>query len=151
MTSWRDAAPQPVQDDLDDLFTVSLDAAEAMLAKRAEFFPFGFGTDLGGTIGMFAADPGLGEHPPSADVLSALAIAARTSRDRLRAVSTTYDVRISGGRDAVCVDLEHREGQALRLLVPYRRSRLRRSITFDDMVLNDLAPSIWTDGEGPLS
>lgn len=142
MTSWRDSVPEAVQEDLDGLFNVALEAAAEFLIKDGEFFPFGFSVDDDG-VAMFGADPGLGEHPPSTDVLRLLGEGARTERERLRAVAFAIDVSLPDGGDAVRVELEHREGAVLEILVPYRRRRFGGKLTLGEMSVSEGHAQVW--------
>jgi hypothetical protein len=46
-----------VQDDLDGVVSAALDAAQHLLAKNGEFFPFGITVSDSGDIGLTATDP----------------------------------------------------------------------------------------------
>jgi len=131
MVSWRDTASTEAQGDLDQLFNAVLPFAEQTLSRYGELLPFGAAVSTDGQVILLGADPGLGEHPPSAAVLDTLYDGARASADRQRAVAFVADVRADGG-DAIQVELEHREGASLVLVVPYSRRRLRRTITFGE-------------------
>lgn len=145
MTSWRDSVPVAVQEDLDGLFNVALDAASEFLAKNGEFFPFGFSVDDDDDLAMFDADPCLGEHPPSTEVLRMLWHGARADRAQLRAVAFTTDVSLRDGGDALRIQLEHREGAVLEIHVPYRRRRPGGKLTLGDMSVSDGHAQVWAD------
>ena len=72
MTSWGATTPQAAQDDLDALVKLASDWAQHLLKKYGEFLPFGVNMDDQGQDGFFSADPGLGEHPASLEVLEVL-------------------------------------------------------------------------------
>ena len=118
MASWRDRTSPQAQDDLDTLLDIVLPFALDMLVKRGGFLPFGAAIALDGQPRFVAADPGLGEQPGSLPVLDLLIDGARRDADGLRAVAIATDV-LADGTDAVCVDLEHLEGRAIRVLMPY--------------------------------
>jgi hypothetical protein len=139
--SWRDTATEQAQDDLDGLLGAALPFAEQTLAKHGEMFPFGAGVDSDGHTRMLAADPSMGARPPSEDVLGALYAGARSDAS-LRAVAFVADVRFQTG-DAIRVDLEHREGVTLQVLIPYSRSRLRKNLTLGDMRVSRGEARIW--------
>jgi hypothetical protein len=145
VTSWRDSASSSAQDDLDALFNAALDAAEGMLSKHGEFFPFGVEAGGQDQVALFSADPGLGGHPPSAEVLQALAEGARSERERLQAAALVSDVTLGGGGDAVRVQLEHHEGVVLEIVVPYRRRRFGGKVTFGEMAVSDGDRRIWIE------
>lgn len=144
MTSWRDSTSAKAQDDLDALFNAGLEAAENLLVKSGDFFPFGVEVD-GDELSLFGADPGLGEQPPSVEVLRALVEAARSDRARLEAVALVSDVTTVGEGDAVRVQLEHREGVVLEIVVPYRRRRFGGKVTFGEMAVSGGGHLIWID------
>lgn len=132
MTSWRDTTSEEAQNDLDELLNVVLPFAEQTLAKHGEMFPFGAAVSSVGHIEMMAADPGHGDQPPSAEILDLLYQGARESAATRRAVAFVADVRIESG-DAIRVELEHREGASLAIVVPYTRSRFRKTISLGVM------------------
>src|SRR5664279_3867426 len=109
MTSWRDDASALAQDDLEELLNATLPAAKKYLETYGEFFPIGASVDQDGTIAQATGDPGLGEHPPSQDVIDVLIAGFRSQRDLLRATVIVADVLYNGG-DAVRFELEHSEG-----------------------------------------
>jgi hypothetical protein len=146
MDSWRDGVSQNAQDDLDGLLDAVLPFAEKLIGTYGEFYPFGAAVSHAGESAMTAADPGLGENPPSAEVLTALYEEARASAGGLRAVAFVADVWASGS-DAVRVELEHREGVAVLILVPYTRSRFRKTLSLKPMRVLPGEVRIWGDLE----
>jgi hypothetical protein len=145
VTSWRDSASQQAQDDFDALFNVSLDAARNFLVKSGGFFPFGVEIGDDDQLAMFAADPALGERPPSSEVLRALADGTKTDRERLQAVALVSDVTLADGGDAVRVQPEHGEGVVIEIVVPYRRRRVGRNVTTGEMSVSEGERRIWVD------
>lgn len=113
--------------------------------KNGEFFPFGVEIGNDDEVSLFGADPGMGEHPPSTAVLLALAEGARSERDELQAVALACDVRLASGGDAVRVELEHREGVTLEIVVPYRRRRLGGKVRLGEMSVSGGDRHIWVD------
>ncbi len=144
MTSWRDTTSQEAQDDLDGLLNSVLPFAEQTLAKYGEMFPFGAAVSSEGQVEMMAADPGQGDRPPSTEILNLLYQGARESAETRRAVAFVADVRIEGG-DAIRVELEHREGTSLALVIPYTRSRFRRTVSLGQMSGGAGESRIWSD------
>lgn len=132
MASWRDTSSEMAQDDLDGLLNAVLPLAEQTLAKHGEMFPFGATVDNDGQITMVAADLGSGEHPPSSQVLDAMYEGVRSERDVRRAAAFVADVRANGG-DAIRVELEHREGAAVVVLVAYSRARFTKKLSLGEM------------------
>jgi hypothetical protein len=143
VASWRDVASQQAQDDLDGLSNTTLPFAKQMLEKSGEFFPFGATVAVSGETAFLAGDPGQGEHPRSTDVLSLLVDGLRIKRADLRAVATCFDVRLPDS-DAVRVELEHQEGQALAVMLPYKKKRLGRGVEYGDLRAGVANKQVWT-------
>jgi hypothetical protein len=146
MTSWRETASQQAQDDLDTLLTLTLPFAQQQLAEHGEFFPFAAAVGADGIPTLISADPSLGEHPASVDVLNQLVGGLQEQAGNLRAAALVADVR-AGTSDAVRVELEHRDGQAIRALLPYKRKRLRRGIDYGELVAAPGSQRIWPGSE----
>ncbi len=121
MNSWRDEASEQAQDDLDALLDASLRLAQQQLVKAGEFYPFAMRVATSGKQGLVAVDLG-DDHPRSADLVAALveALAHDATANRARAVVS--DVRLSSGSDAIHVELEHRDGIAIAVVLPYSRA-----------------------------
>ena len=143
MASWRDSASQQAQDDRDGLLNAALPFATQQLDKSGEFFPYGAALNVAGESRMVAADPNQGDHPESTAVLQAMIDGLRRERDDLRAVALVADVRVSDG-DAVRVELEHREGHALAVLLPYKRKRFGRGIEYGSLTAGAASSQIWS-------
>jgi hypothetical protein len=143
MTTWRDSAAQQSQDDLDGLLNATLPFAQQMLAKNGEFYPFGAAVTAGGETRLVAADPDRGEHPASGEVLSSLLDGFRRTREDLRAVAVCSDVRLPDA-DAVRVELEHRDGQAMTVLLPYKKKRFGRGVDYEDLRGGTTDKQVWT-------
>ena len=142
MTSWRDSASQQAQADLDGLLNITLPFAQQMLAKRGEFYPFGATVNAGGETRLLGGDLGQ-EHPASADVLSLLVEGLRLERADLRAVALCSDVGLSDS-EAIRVELEHRDGHAMAVLMPYKKKRFGRTVEYDDLRGGTADKQIWT-------
>jgi hypothetical protein len=143
MTSWRDTASQLAQDDLDGLVNAALPFATEQLDRHGEFYPYGVSLGFEGDQRMVAGDPGHGERPTSAAVLSTLVEGLRRDRESLRAVALVADVRWSDG-DAIRVELEHRESQAIAVLLPYKKKRFGRGIEYGNLAAASSSPQIWS-------
>jgi hypothetical protein len=145
MASWRDTASDQAQADLDALLNAVLPFAEQTLSKRGEMFPFGAAVSSQGQLEMLAGDPGSGERPTSEAVLRALYDGARASCSTRRAFAFVAYVRADGA-DAVRVELEHQEGAAIVVLVPYSHSRLKKKVAFGQISGGMGSPNIWIAG-----
>jgi hypothetical protein len=143
MTSWRPTTSQNAQDDVDGLFGAVLPFAEQTLGRFGELYPFGASLTTDGQVTILGGAPGLGEHPDSLAVLEVLYRGAADRAAGSRAFAFVADVRANGG-DAVRVEVEHREGVALVLLIPYTRSRLRKTVTLGQMSVSAASRRIWS-------
>ena len=117
------------QEDLDELLNALLPFAQEMLAKHGEFFPFGGYMDVGGGITHVGGWTGE-EQPPSQDVIDVMVRGLRRQAERreIRAAAVCLDVRtIPPGQtektDAISVRLEHANGEAVDVFLPYRRGQ----------------------------
>jgi hypothetical protein len=140
--SWRDSASQQTQDDLDALLNVTLPFAQQMLDKRGEFSPFGAAVSTVGETRMLASNLSE-EYPASSDVLSRLVAQLRQERADLRAVAICSDVRLPDS-DAVRVELEHQDGNAMAVLMPYRQKRFGRGVEYADLRGATANRQVWT-------
>jgi hypothetical protein len=146
MTSCRNDTPQPVQDDLDGLAGARLDAAQHLLGKNGEFFPFGVTLSAEGDEQMVAADPSLGEHPESQAVLEVFYAGVLADRDTLRGAAFVSDVRVDGS-DAISVRFEHRDGgPAMEIMQRYAKKRFRGGIEYGATSVHSTDRRIWAAG-----
>jgi hypothetical protein len=143
MTSWRETTSQQAQEDLDALLELTLPFAQQQLAEHGEFFPFAAAVGADGAPRLIAADPGLGERPASTDVLDQLVSGLREQAGDIRAAALVADVRV-GESDAARVELEHRDGQAICVLLTYKRRRLRRGVDYGELGAAPGQPRIWS-------
>ena len=142
MATWRDQASEQAQADLDGLLNVVLPFAQKMLSDNGEFFPFGAIVTNEGRSELVAADPGLGERPPSASVLDGLLRSFRAKRDQTRATAACADVHRED-TDAVMVALEHLEGVALNVFLPYKKKRFRGGLEFGAINASTGTRQVW--------
>ena len=145
MTTWRDTASAAAQADLDNLLNLVLPRAQELLGKNGRFYPFGATVSTVGEASLAAADEGLGEHPSPERVLAGVYDGARATAAENRAAAFVSDVLIEGS-DAVQVELEHRDGIALVVLVPYKPATFKRVPTFRDMSVAPGEPRVWIAG-----
>lgn len=127
MSSWREIASPQAQDDLDGLVDAALGFAQQQLDAHGEFFPFAAAITVDGTTEMVAPDLH-DEHPAATEVLDACVAALTDRRDTIRAGAVVSDVRLRAPAtgDAIQANLEHAEGHALTVLLPYAKKRRNR-------------------------
>ena len=118
--------------DLDALLNALLPFAQEALSKHGEFYPFGASMNHAGEISASMAYDG-DEHPSSQDVIALLRDAFRhlVAGSEIRAAGICYDVRVAppGSEkktDAIQAELEHQDGEALDVFLPYRKGFLGR-------------------------
>jgi hypothetical protein len=134
MASWRDSASPQAQQDLDGLLDPALGFAQQQLAQHGEFFPYAVVVRSDGQTEMVAARPdAANDRPASADVIAACRTTLAERRDHLRAAAVVADVRLPDGSDAVQVELEHTEGPALTIQLPYSKKRFGRGIDYGQL------------------
>jgi hypothetical protein len=108
---------------MDALLNAALPFAKQQLAKHGEFFPYGVAMTRDGKITMIAGYTG-SDRPPSTEVLDILYAGLRSKAEENRGAAVVADVRLKGeGNDAIQVEIEHREGVALKVFQPYRKKR----------------------------
>lgn len=146
MTSWRDTASERAQADLDGLLNPALGFAQQQLEQHGEFFPYAVVVRADGETEMVAARPDADDdRPASNDVIDACRTTLAERRDRLRAAAVVADVRLPAGGDAIRVELEHTEGPALTVLLPYGRKRFGRGIDFGQLQAAAGTRHVWPD------
>ncbi|MEU7139687.1 hypothetical protein ABZ942_09595 [Nocardia sp. NPDC046473] len=115
---WRAQAPPQVQDDYDMLLRDGVDAAAQILAESDSFAPFMLVIDQTGrkTLRRLAQPRVHGGEQTATSAME-----TGTDRSTLRARATVFDVTVSApfAGSAIKAVLEHRDGPAVDVLVPY--------------------------------
>lgn len=129
MASWRDSASAQAQADLDGLLSNVMPLAQQTLGRHGELLPYAATIDNDGNEALVSPDPAPAEDLPSShDVLALLYEAATNSAQSLRAVAFVAAVRVADS-DAIRVELEHRDGITMAVVIPYERDVATASIT----------------------
>jgi hypothetical protein len=112
--------------DCEALMNAVLPFAEQMLATYGEFIPFGGAMRPNREIVSIAGYDG-NEHPRSVDVIALLkgAFVDAASKGEYLATAIVYDVRVKLSAtekksDAIAVALDHRDGDSIIVLFPYK-------------------------------
>ena len=115
--------------DFDALLDPLLSFAQEQLAKRGGFLPFGASVTRDGEVALAAGYAGQPQTSPQ-EVIDLLAQGFRkdAAGGRIRATAICVDARVvpPGSKektDAVCVQLEHAEGQCIEVYLPYRQGQ----------------------------
>lgn len=144
MPSWRESTSQQAQADLDEPLNASLGFAQQQLAEYGEFYPCAAAIRADGQTEMIAGQARTaGEHPAAAEIIASCVAELASRQHAIRAGAIIADVRLPNHRgNAIEVSLEHAEGQALRVLLPY--ARRRKAVTYGPIRANDGSRRIWS-------
>ena len=144
MTSWRDSASPEAQNDLDQLLVMGIEFAQQQLSSRGEFAPYAAAVGVDGQLHAIAVllDD---DSSPSANNIEACVSALVSQRDSIRAGAIVSDVRLAEeGSDAIRIELEHADGHAMSVFLPYMKKRLRRGFEFGSLQAEPAGSRIWT-------
>ena len=145
ISDWRATAPQAVQDDLDALTNECLRFATPLLEKHGFIAPFAYTITTDGEHRLAAAfdDPALeGAENPNALMLELLRDGLRRRRKSYRAVGVVTEVQATFG-SALLVELEHRDGPALFVLMPFRVSKVLKRYSYGKLGAGEGTRQIW--------
>jgi hypothetical protein len=145
MSDWRDDASEEVQDDFDRLAEVTLAAARSFLDLEGAFIPFPMAIKTDGVLATIGLDQPVTPTPPDVvEVMDGLVGLFRERRGSIRALAIGADVLIPGEMmDAIEVRLEHRDGPAIRILVPYTIDSLDDTYIYDEPRIENGDRIIW--------
>jgi hypothetical protein len=118
MASWRDTASPQVQADLDALLDAALTTAEQSLRDAGGFLPFAVARTYDGEdqlVNVAITD----DAPDPEELLSSLWQSLADHSGDFRAAGVVTD-RTADGGDRVAVQLEHADGPAIEVTLPYR-------------------------------
>jgi hypothetical protein len=146
MSNWRDAASEDLQDDFDRLAEVTIVAARNFLDEKGDFIPFPMAVKTDGELALIGLEQPLPPSPPDPrEVIAGIVGLFRERRNSIRALAIAADIEIPAeAQDAIEVRLEHRDGLAITLVVPYQIDPLDDSYQFDEPREFDGVPRIWT-------
>ena len=123
MAGWRDAMSQEAQDDLDELVGAAVDFALRQINAEGGFLPFALAVGSAGDKQVIQPNYADGVELDAAQHVSLQWEAIDEVKAGLRAVAVATDVRLpEGGKDAIEVVVEHREGIAMGMVFPYAQT-----------------------------
>jgi hypothetical protein len=133
-TNWREGASEEVQDDFDRLAEVTIAAARNFLDEAGDFIPFPMVIKADGELALIGLEqPVTPTVPDVIEVTKGIVELFRDRRDSIRALAVGSDVQVpSEATDAIEVRLEHRDGLAITLLVPYQIDSLDDTYIYDE-------------------
>jgi hypothetical protein len=124
-----------------------------MLKKHGEFFPFAASMSPDGVIAAVGGYDG-DEHPRSQDVINLLTEAFReqAAAGQIKAGGICFDARVvPPGQveksDAICSRLEHEDGEAIEVYLPYRKGLLGR-LKYGEIFASQGTPQIFGTSAG---
>jgi hypothetical protein len=134
MINWRKGASEEVQDDFDRLAEVTIAAARNFLDQGGDFIPFPMVIKSDGELALIGLEQPITPTVPDVlEVMSGIVQLFRDRRDSIRALAVGSDVQVpSEATDAIEVRLEHRDGLAITLIVPYQIDSLDDTYIYDE-------------------
>jgi hypothetical protein len=133
---------------MDRLLQEALPWAQQFLTKYGEFVPFAVSMAGSGESRMVAGYVG-SEDAKATDLLTLLYDGLRSQAAGLRGAAVVSDVRLKNPEsDAIRVEVEHRDGAVITVLLPYRvkKKLVGRAVSYGDMVAVDAERRIWPTG-----
>ena len=143
MEAWRDSVSIQVQNEFDYLAATAMPFALEQLEQHGDFFPFGATLDIDDHGRVITAEDDSEKRQPASHVLvEALRRGMRADADVLKCVALVVNLKLEDGH-AISIQLEHRGGQTLTLLVPYSKKRFAKGVTLADTVVLAGEQHIW--------
>jgi len=134
-----------LQRHLQETYEYLFDAAHNALREGGSFAPFGAGTRKTGEKIHTNVDLSMESSTP-ADHISGLIAGFRKDEEEngLIAAGLVFDGRArSDDANALCFHIEAANGQAVEIIVAYKR--LEAGVTFTDPQISEVHPEIFTD------
>jgi hypothetical protein len=116
--SWRDEASDEALADMDGLLNLAIPFAQDMLAKHGAFYPYGAVVTHNGEERLIPVQVG-SDQPQPVEVIEQLYHSMKAHSPSIRAAAVVADVSLPNEGNGVRIDLEHRDGVALALVLPY--------------------------------
>jgi hypothetical protein len=145
--SWRDGASAQTQADVDGLMRAALTLAAQRLTADGGFYPVAATLSRDGDLVFLTGPESLGDSPTTEEVLESLFAEAPAYAARQRAFAVVADGSVPGGRPGVRLEIEHKDGVALVLLVPYTRAAAGEPIAYGEMEGAVRPMQIWTGSQ----
>jgi len=138
MSNWGEGLSEVAKTEMDQVLTAAVTFAKTMLEEQGAFYPYAVKLTDSGDTEMATVPAG------SDDALATLLNGLAGQRFELRAGAVVAAVHLESIQsDAVRVDLEHRDGAALTLILPYTRKKLRKKIEWGATQSMVVQPRIW--------
>ncbi len=118
---------------LDELVNYCIPAAQSLLKKNGEFYPFSAAIRSGGELNPTAIYDG-NEHPRPSNMIDQLIALFRRPDQQgdIEAIAICYDgrVKLEGqeNKDAITIFVEHKNGECVTVYMPYKKGVIRRYV-----------------------
>ena len=145
MTSWREALSDGARADVDRLVDAGLAVAKSRLQTLALFPPVPVFANADGTIMQVAHDSTALGRRAKADAIADDAVRQlQKVKTSARGVALITSTHLAKERtDAIEVWVEHHEGVAVSILLPYQRPTLGGVITFGQLRAFAAPKRVW--------
>jgi len=145
MTSWREALSDGARADVDRLVDAGLAVAKSRLQTLALFPPVPVFAREDGAIMQVAHDStALGRRAKAEAIAEDAVQQLRKVKDSARGVALVTSTHLAKERsDAIEVWVEHTEGVAVSILLPYQRPTLGGVITFGQLRAFAASKRVW--------
>lgn len=140
-----DATLDRIHADFEALLNSVMRHATKQIRRNQPLLPYGAVMDTDREIDPVMVLPAV-EDPDPAGALEALRGALSFQADDVIATATVIQGPVDG-MDAVSVELEHRDGLAVRSVHRYRRGFLGRVVFLDEEHMEPIEPQVWRRGE----
>jgi hypothetical protein len=130
------------------LLNALLPFAQRMLAKHGEFHPFGAFLNQKSEVTLLAGYNG-DEHPAPKDLIEMMykTLSKEANQKGYLAVGICYDVLVTPPKeakktDAIQVAIEHSDGEAVNVYIPYRKNWLGK-IGYGEIFASAAVPRVF--------
>lgn len=145
MHSWGDAISDATQAELDRLLNSALRLAQSRLSEAAVFEPVAVVVVEDGRVLELEPDrEGLGKHPEADAIIDNAVRHLRRVRTEVRGTAIVFSTRLAKERtDAIEVRLEHRDGAAAVVLMPFKKATFGGRTEFGDLKAFSARNAVW--------
>jgi len=145
MSSWSETLGATAQAELDALLESGVRLAKGHLAAASEFTPFAIVTDTEGRVLAVDLDfSALGKHPEVEQVVRASLARLRLLAPQIRCSAQVANTHLPKEHtDAVELRLEHADGVAIVVLLPYKRAKFGNVVDYGQLRAFPSTPEVW--------
>lgn len=144
--AWRQRVSKDAAATIDTVMAHVQAVAEQQLGRYGAFPAFLVTSRRDGEYELDALSPEQLEELSPEAALEALRERAGELRDEILCAGVAFPVTLPdrSGQDAVAVQVQHREGESLTVVQPYRVKGAERSVSFGDVAVEPADPWLWT-------